>query len=400
MMVTIMNDDKDSEKHSPFEEQLFEKAVEPFTMTSTYIFLKDVTSIKSPGSLPFLLGIDKRAFSNRENDVLKLLEDEKHADTEKYVDFKWKILAFLTIQDIFDAPLFKGDDLKSLFQQWYFYYESKYVLTEMVLCGLNGFHGSMGLLLRLFLEFNIIQNYYYRNINDIQSYRILENYFSRTISPNWNTIINKCMEKNDFTKPIKRRLQLHLQGLSESSNHPYHPMFSPKLSGSFIPEPTLERLFFYCHIAMILEPILWLYYTNFPMLFHPVNIEAKFGFNGPVGLFIDEQGGQIIKRSLSNEDYNHFGEYSKNQEAVRSLMEFYNGRETLTEEEIHNTWDKEKEPLKNIIEGHGKQMATMRGLRESMSFRTESSKLSDMQAERILNLFSYDKWRNAYKKWK
>ena len=251
------------------------------------------------------------------------------------------------------------------------------------------------------MEFNLIQNYYYRNINNTRSYKMLENYYLKAINPNWNTIINKCMETNDFTKPIKKRLQMHLQGLSESSSHPYHPMLSPKLLGSFLPEPTVERIFFYAEIAMILEPILWLYYVNFPMLLSPVNIEAKYGFNLPLGLFIDEHGGQIIKRSLSDEDYNHFFKYSEEQEIVKSLMAFYNGRETLSEEAILKTWDTAKEgPLRNIIDGHCKQIAKMRILREAMSLRREASKVSDTIAEKIIRSFSYDKWRKSYKKWK
>ncbi|MDA8088840.1 MAG: hypothetical protein M0Z61_01260 [Nitrospiraceae bacterium] len=392
-----------SDKISEFEKQLFEKTAKPLTISSNYtIFSGNIAALKSPGSLPLLLSLDKEILSNREIEVLKILDgrmDQAESD-EKYIDFKWKLLAFFTIQDVFEAPFLKGDYQDSIFRQWYFYYESKYILTEAILCGLNGFRSSIGPLLRLFLEFNLIQNYYYRNINDTRSYRVLENYLLKAIAPNWNTVINKCLATDDFSKPIKRRLQLHLKGLSESSNHPYHPLHSPKLSGSSTPGPTIERIFFfYLMIAMILEPVLWLYYVNFPMLFHPVDIEAKFGFDSPVGLFIDEQGGQIIKKSLPEEDYNHFLEYSRNQEIVKGLLEFYNGRDTLSEGEIFDTWDKdEKGILKNINEGHAKQMSLMRALRESMSFEGKGSLPSDAAVEQFGDLLGYDKWKSAYKK--
>ncbi len=336
-------------------------------------------------------------FTNISIETLNILEGEK-AFKAGWLDFKWKLSAFYTVQDVFDAPLYKLQDEKSLFHQWYFYYESKYLLIETIMCGLNGFTtASIDLLLRLFLEFNILQTYFYRKLKESQDYGLLENYFKNCFNPSWNTLLNQSMPPDNFCKPIKKRLDIHLKGLSESSAHPYQPVHSPKHSGSFLPEQTLERAFFFHQISMILEPVLWLYYVNFPMLLHPVDIQRKFGFNAPVGLFIDEQGGEIIKRSFSANDYKYFLDYSVKTNDYRDLMGFYTSKNDMTEEEIIATWnEKEDGSLKSIKHGHCIWMAKMRALKEGMALKL--MKELPRSIDKIPDLLNYDSWKDYYKK--
>lgn len=274
-----------------FRRNLYDRAVSPLSFTAAYHYYPDIDVMTDPGSLASLLGIGEDFLSDREKKVLSILENDdkkKSGDYPGYLEFKWKVLSFLSVQDVFDAPLMAGSDLRSLFRQWYFYYESKYLLVETILCSLNGFMGAQGSLLRLFLEFNLFQNYFLRNINDKGSYALFENYYKKGIGPNWNTVIKGAMPDDAFTRPVKRRILSHLQALSEHSSHPYSPAFTLARTGSALPEPTLERLFLYTFTALVMDAVLWLYYINFPMLFHGVNIERKFGFNGPEGVPVPE----------------------------------------------------------------------------------------------------------------
>ena len=192
---------------------------------------------------------------------------------------------------------------------------------------------------------------------------------------------------------------MHLDGLSQTSAHPYQPCHSPKQMGSFVPEQSLEGLFFPYKLSVILEPVLWMYFVNFPMLFHPVNIQKKFGFNYPVGLFIDKMDGAIIKQSISKEDFKHFHNYSVQTDQFKDLICFYNSRPDLSDEDIEKTWDSELNgEFKDFIFGHGMQMSKLRAIAEAMALKPieEPPASVDVFSEN----FSFDKWKSFYKKLK
>jgi hypothetical protein len=386
-----------------FRRILFEKASAPRGFATVYHYYRDIDSRTDPGPLAQLLGMDDGFLSDREANVLSVLEGRDGAKPDRhYREFKWKVIAFLSVQDIFDAPLLAGSDLRSLFRQWYFYYESKYILIETILCGLNGFVGAHGSLLRLFLEFNLLQNYFSRNINSQASYELLERYCERGTSPNWNTVMKGSMPEDAFTKPIKRRILMHLQGLSEHSSHPYPPGFTLTKTGSGLPEPTLERMFLYYFLALILDVVLWLYFVNFPMLFHGVNVESKFGFNPPLGLFVDEHTSQIIRKSLGKGEYQIFYDYSVQQSKVTDLLAWYNQRETLTADRILRTWDVKKDgKIDDIAKGHAIWVAKMRLLKEAMALgpgKDEEEIPEGPEEEFFDRLSSYEWWKMVYKR--
>jgi hypothetical protein len=405
-MTTGQKDKSPRKDRDSLPQLLCERATSPLSFTAAYHYYPDIDVITDPGPLAGLLGIGGNFLSDREKKVLSILEnDDKRAWPDcSYLEFKWKIVSFLSVQDIFDAPLMPGSDLRSLFRQWYFYYESKYLLIETILCSLNGFMGAQGSLLRLFLEFNLLQNYFFRNINDQGSYALLENYHEKGTGPNWNTVIKGAMPDNTFTRPIKRRILSHLQALSEHSSHPYRPAFTLTRTGSALPEPTLERLFMYTFTALVLDVVLWLYYINFPMLFNGVDVERKFAFNAPVGIFVDEQTSKIIGKSLDKRSYEAFRDYAKGQTKVAELLAWYNQKESLTDQQIIDTWNAEEDgPIEDVVQGHCLQVVKMRGLKQAMALQNaeEPSNIPEGQEEQIFGrIFSYFWWKEISRRMK
>jgi len=384
-----------SKKSSTYIDELIEKWSGLRKVSATYFYSTNPKKLKGPGDLQSIMSIEDAHLSEVAAKSLEVLEEEENFSSY-WTDLKWKLLAYNTVQDLFSGPILESSDNSSLFRQWYFYYEAKYLLIESILCGLNGFTASIGLLLRLFLEFSLLQNYSYLQIQNTGSYSVIENYFNKPYNPNWSTIVKGCLPLNSFCKPIRKRLSVHLEGLSKSCAHPYHPLYSQKHGGSFLPEQTLEGLFFAYKISLMLEAVLWVYFVNFPMLFHPVDIQKKFGFNYPVGLFIDETGAEIIRRSVSEADYKHFYNFSIKTELHKELMSLYNSRPDMTEGEIIETWDVENEgELKDLISGHCMVMSKLRVIAETMALGPR-----DMANPKINNLagqLSFDKWRKFYK---
>lgn len=390
-----------NDSHS-FLDNLILKACDPKLVTSYYSYFTEPTKLDKPYGLTKILGLEDNLLSETAKSTLGCFEKETEKEiVAAYQDFKWKLLAFIQIQDILTGTLYDGEETLSFCHQWYFFYESKYILIESILCSLNGFYLAANSLLRLFLEFSLLQNYYFRRTTKERSFRTLEQYFDAGVNPSWNTIMKSCMPRDNFTKPIRKRISLHLEGLSKASAHPYHPQQSPKHSGSFAPEPSLQRVYSLHTIArIILEAALWIYYVNFPMLFHPVDILKKFGFKVPVGVFIDEFGGHIIKKSLSEDDHKHFLKYSKNSEQVSSLLDYYHSREDMTDDEIMTSWDaKDGGEIRDVIEGYCKQMANLRALKEVLALKPgDGSETDSLEPGRIFEVFNYDIWKDIYKK--
>ena len=394
-------DNKDIKNTDIQENDIFEKLYHEIqakkgTFSSSYFYFKDDKSAKPP-TLIQILAIDEKALSTIAKETLELFEKESSEDAGiAYTDFKWNVLSFVTIQDIFDAAIFDETALKNMFQQWYFYYESKYILTELILCWLNGFYNAENSLLRSFLEFNLLQLYFYRTTKKNSSYGALNEYFKKRITPGWGKLVNKSIPSDKFSRPIAMRLKSALDGLSQHAVHPYHPESSYKQYGNMSPGPCLEGMYFWVTIQLILQPVLWAYYVNFPMLFKPVDLIKKFGFNGPVGVFIDNHQNIPIRSSLDNDSYKEFENYANSQEDVKSLLSWYDSHDDLTDVKIWDTWDSEHDKKPESIQ-HGccVKIAKLRAMREVMSLERHDDILPhhEQTDARVKRLTTYCGWK-------
>jgi hypothetical protein len=392
-----MMDEKDNpdmgDQPSAFINQLVKKAEAPKTSKSFYFLLSNPTFAEQPPPCSTILGIDEQGFSQTGKETINHLENENSAEWQQ---FKWKLLAFLSTQDIFDGRGRCGDFI-NIFRIWYFYYESKYLLLESLLCGFNGFYVASNALLRSFLEFTLLQTYYCRSAEKTDSYELLERYFRIHKPPNWNTVLKNSLPQNDFAKPIRKRVDAHLKSLSKTASHPYHPEWSPKRMGAFEPGPTLEGLHFWLTTSIILDSALWVYFINFPMLFHPQDLLKKFGFGGPVGLFIDANSGLAIEKSLDPDDYQRFKAYANKQPEVASLIAWLNEHKDLNEDEIVATWNtQENGELHDIMAAYSIQMAKLRALREATAWFPEDHS-KQVPSSAFQSVMRYETWQKTPK---
>lgn len=331
--------------------------------------------LNTPPPLLTILGIENNDLSNIAVTAIENIEEYEKENNE-WLQFKWRLWAFFELQDIFDAPIFKHmADLNSSFRLWYFYYESKYILIESLLLGLNGFYYSSSVILRQFLEFNVLQNYYYLRTINSSSYLDVIKCLDTGINPKWSTLIKSFLPNKNPHLPldtIKNRIEGHYEALSENSIHPYHEKFSPKIiSGASNPTHSLAGIMtFWRSINLILESVIWMYYANFPMVLQPKDLLKKFGYNGPVGIFIDSSRSHIMKNALRREDLAIFQKFSDHNENVKSLNEWYNSQIDLTEEEIVCTWNKEDGKVPESIDAAKLlNSARLRAIRESAALQ-------------------------------
>lgn len=383
-----MNSNNDAPR-SQLLQRLFREASEARAFTALYVSYRDAPV--TPPSILLSLGVSRDALSDRASEALDAIEELSTGDQNSaWSKFKWKLSAFSAIQDAFDTPVLPPVGVSVLFEQYYFYFESRNILAESVLAGLNGLYAASSALLRPFLEFSLLQNYYYRRARSESSYGAVVDYFKTHRTPSQATVMRNALPSSQFTKPIRFRAQAHLTALSRSSSHPYHPDSSPAQHRTTVGTHSLEGLFFWHATSMILESALWVYYVNFPMLFCRTDVLRKFGYNAPVGVAVDEQTVDLIRRSLSDEDYAAFSEYAHKDETARSIQEWIADRPSLTDEQIRATWSSEDGALTDLEEGYAKHMSKLRAMRAATAFRLAEQQ--DLPAALIDSMASLRGW--------
>ena len=386
-----------------FRRSLTENTLSDLCAVSNYLYTTDVSKYTNPRGLLEILGLDREVLSDTAQRMVDFLDHPESPDSDvakRYALFKWRLTAFMHVQDVFDARCYgdiRSHDWLSAFSQWYFYYESKYVLVESILCGLNGLQAASNALQRLFLEFSVRQGYFYRAIEKRDSYRPLADYLSSGRGPGWGTQLRKCLPDTPLAKPVRVRLNLHLAGLSESSCHPYHPDLSPRRQTNAERKPTFIDAYFWFGTDMVLETVLWLYYLSFPMLLQPVNFIRRYGFNGPLGIYIDEVGGHVVRMSLPPESYQIFHDYSEKDGDVQALIEGLRGRIELSDDQIRATWNgKVHGRYPGLDAGHCQMMAENRAMRESMALQTCRAGGED-QRDSLRDKLDFSVWKDFYR---
>src|SRR5690349_4482318 len=203
--------------------ELVDQFERPRYFTSYYQAPRGPLEQAEPYSVLDALGLEKGDLSNTASAALEAIEESVQDSPSDWLDLRWKLSAFLHLQDVFDAVLQELKEDRVLFQQYYFYYESRVLLAECMLAGLNGLYMASDALLRPFLEFSLLQNYYYRVMRGSGSYAAIEKFFSDGQSVSWGTALKRALPKDDFCRPIRFRVHSHLTALSQSVQHPYHP---------------------------------------------------------------------------------------------------------------------------------------------------------------------------------
>ena len=348
--------------------------------------------VDEPMGLLQSLGIEEEMLSDQAKEAIAAISEMVETDSSSWNAFLWRLTAFSRIQEIFDMKAFKNEGGLEFAEQYYFYFESRILLSESVLAGLNGLYNSSDHLLRPFLEFSILQNYYYRIIDKAGDYNSITAYFKSARNPSWSTSLKGCLPNDRLSKLVKFRLQKALGGLSDTVNHPYNPSFSHRHHRKANLGHSLEGLFFWHKIDLVVLTSLWTYYINFPLLFHPVEKMRKFGYEGQIGVVIDKNLGEVIRKSLSESDYKEFHEYSAKQEKTKGILEWFSGLPNLSDEKIKAAWDVDKNgTFPGVLEGYVHTQAQQAALRVMLAWgktqpEQEDPDVIDKEYERVKSL--------------
>lgn len=155
-------------------------------------------------------------------------------------------------------------------------------------------------------------------------------------------------------------------------------------------------IFFWQQTSFVLQAVLWMYYVNFPLLFHPVDVLRKFGFNGPVGVVVDEQCAAFVEQSLGA-DYEIFRQYARQQSEVADILGWVADHPDMTDVEICAGWNaKEDGEFPGIIPGYCARMAKLRALRVAMAVRR--GQCVDPPDEVVQSVGTFEGWERLKKR--
>ncbi len=389
--------DAEGDRVADFLHRLRSEAAEGARYVSHYSAAQD-----TPPGVRATLRLEDEYLSETAKLTLEALESnpESGGDNSTWIDFKWKLAAFHNIQDAFAPFVYGGGSHLNMFHLWYFYYESKYILAELVLCGLNGYSSASNALSRLFLEFNAMQNYYYRRVNAESSFRAVAEYLKTGRHPSWGKLVKGAIPADAFCRPIRHRIDSNLQGLSAASSHPYHPRESHKRRVGTHPRQSMEGMFFWNTISFVLSPVLWMYSVNFPMLYFPRDTFKKCGFNPPMGLVVGQATAASLQHSMPPNDYEEFKEYASTNPDVSGVLAWLEGRPDLGASEIRATWNEEEDgPQSDSIElDQITKITKVRALREMMALASVPEHDQDVNAGTIEQLTTFVGWREIHRR--
>ena len=363
---------------------LVERAAGPPTATATFLVHDDASQPPHPLQVIGLPPVECSPSAIAALRALDLAEQEE--DFPRWTEFKWEFAAFVHLQDVFDIPVLADRDPLQTARLWYFYYEAKYLLTESLLAGLNGLYAASRSLLRPFVEFNLLQGYFYRRVRHADGYGALDKYFATGARPGWHKILKSSLPPCSLARPVKKRLDATLKFLSDSSSHAHRPQFSHKHHTGSIPRPSLQGLRFWESIRDALSVVLWLYVLNFPIVLSPRDFVTTFGFAGPVGLVADNYLGMFIRKALGDKDHAQFSAARGADGSIEELLEWVDAQPSLTDAQIWETWDESDGPRpESITKAYAYRMSRLRALREMLAFTLHDRSNDDRDDAEVLS---------------
>ena len=291
--------------------------------------------------------IDNNAeLSPNGSNTLERLESCAEPLQALYRDVCWQGQALLEFQDMQEMPFPRRGRFMNLAYQ---YCESVNTLRQVVISGLNGQVQTSLAGLRSSLEAMVYQYWWRRKLFGADDYE-----------PFYDWLFGKERKGPTFARVIAETLN--------DLEHPPHAVIFDELKSVY------AQLCSYAHKALLEEAIIRirggnapqssdpeiLYWLSLlqrtqrcmidvavlssPLAVFPVNVYRKFGFNPPLGVFMDEFGAYPIEKALGDTAYNAYREHLKNVEPVRSHMEWYNSHPDLTDEQVLASASQEETP--------------------------------------------------------
>ena len=275
--------------------------------------------------------------------VCERLRTEKQL-TKLHTEVAWSAQALIEFADL-AGPKISGE---GRFQyRNYLYFEGVSALREASIAILGGSPRAATALLRSVMEMLLLHCWWQKQIERENStsefYDWLE---GQRRKPDFNDIV-----RNNFDWlgiPPEGGAMEHVNDVYRQLCSYVHPPIRKDsytmLSGGNVERgavPVLRHWFVLARdvLRIVLEQLIHLH----PQCLFPVDINRKFGFNPPVGMYFDKFNFVPLMAVFGDETISAYRKQLQDNDFVEGIMRFYESRPDLTHEQILESWDNSEE---------------------------------------------------------
>ena len=328
--------------------------------------------------------------------AVELIKGAKEDETMKKTlnEFSRGISAYTQFQDILDIT-FRETDHE--INRHYCYYESLVYLREIGACFLDKNFLAAFTLLRPFMELAILHLYWFMRCEETGYHPYYQWLNGTKEKPSYKHMFDYVFENLPTRDYVDSKRVSHLREILQkiyrmlcAYNH------TPKIEESLVTlsggqyRLSLFTFFYFLFWAnMLLRQLVYLYILVYPMSLFPVEGYKKWGFGGPVGIFIDPVNFAYLRSFLGEENLSRLQEQLEAFPQVQDLVDDFEQRPDLSEEEIEESWRKfgsslnSETDLSDIIVRLARAKATMRAIGWALNYIQNSPNEQEMPQEVI-----------------
>ena len=277
--------------------------------------------------------------------AIELIKSAKENETvEKNLnEFSRGVSAYTQFQDILDIVSRETDQEKN---RHYCYYESLMYLREIGACFLDKNFLAAFTLLRPFMELSILHLYwfirceekgyhpYYEWLNGTRNKPPFKNIFDYV----FKNLPTRDYVDSERVSHLRKVLKRIYRTICAYNHSPKIEESVITLSGGHNRLSFFAFFYFLCLTNILLRQLVYLYVLVYPMSLFPVERYKKWGFGGPVGIFIDPVNFAYLRSFLGEENLSRLQEQLEAFPQIQDLVGNFERLPDLSEEEIEKSW--------------------------------------------------------------
>jgi hypothetical protein len=258
------------------------------------------------------------------------------------------VTAYMQFQDLQGVAVHPGDPLEN---RHYCYYQSLFYIRESIVSFLDQNALAAFALLRPFIELSVLHVYWLAKCEDTGYAKYYEWLRTGKRKPPFKNALDYCLRNLPASSHVDperlSRLKATIEELFASAcayNHTPGLVESVLTLNRRVEGLSRDTFFFYLITArLFITQITYLYVLAYPMILFPIERIEKFGYQGPVGVFSEEQQLEYLQRLLGVSTVRGIQNSLHNIEFVKDMKTGLAALPTLTNEQIEASWQQRAE---------------------------------------------------------
>jgi len=308
----------------------------------------------------------KRIFAIQEDELnaFGLLFSKKTKNNDKYGEkidgLALAAFAYQQFQDLMDLTFSSIDDVEKtkehFFHRNYLYYESLVYLRTISLDILNANALGALALLRPYSELSVFF-LYFRYLSEKKGIEKLYGWMKgQNGKPPFmdalQYVINEQKENNpEIVDIIDAQFAKLAKCYKELSSYNHTPRVNEsigQMSGGYGPAHLKDIFYAILCATEITKSLNILFSLARPMILFPCNEIARFGFNGPVGIFADSTNNVIFEKCFDKELVLRIRNSLAKSDEVISIIKYYESQREYSDEEIRASYKPNESEDSNV----------------------------------------------------